>query len=213
MARSPALIFDFGNVIAHFDYGRAAERFGRSLGLSGPEFARRAEQAGFLELLKRYESGLISSQEFHRRVCALTGLTCDFDRFDADWRHIFWANEPVHRLVHGLRGLGYTLVLGSNTNELHARHFREQFADVFRHFDRLVLSYEVGHVKPAAEFYLACAAAAGRPAGECVFIDDLAENVQAADTAGLTGIRYQTTPQLIADLRSLGVEIPASIAI
>jgi putative hydrolase of the HAD superfamily len=138
----------------------------------------------------------------------MTGLACDFDRFAEDWRHIFWANEPVHRLIDALRGLGYTLVLGSNTNPLHAAHFREQFAEVLRHFDRLVLSFEVGHVKPAAEFYIACATAAGRPPGECVFIDDLAENVQGANRAGLVGVHYRTVPLLLEDLRASGVEIP-----
>ncbi len=212
MTRSPALIFDFGNVVAHFDYGQAAERFGRATGVSAEDFARRAYDAGFLEVLKRYESGRIDSEAFHRTMCEMTGLECDFDRFAEDWRHIFWANEPVHRLIEGLRRAGYTIVLGSNTNPLHAAHFRVQFADVLRHFDRLVLSYEVGHVKPSPEFYLACAMAAGSPPGECAFIDDLAENVQGASEAGLIGIHYTSLPALLHDLRELGVEIPADPA-
>ncbi len=166
MTRSPALIFDFGNVVAHFDYGRAAERFARTMGVSASEFARKVQDSGFLEVLKAYESGGMTSEAFHLRICEMTGLDCDFERFAEDWRHIFWANEPVHRLIDGLRGLGYSIVLGSNTNPLHAAHFRVQFAEVFRHFDRLVLSYEVGHIKPSPEFYLACAerrrATAGR---------------------------------------------------
>ena len=32
----------------------------------------------------------------------------------------------------------YRLLLGSNTNELHARQFRGQFAEILRHFDRLL---------------------------------------------------------------------------
>lgn len=208
MSRTPALIFDFGNVVAHFDYARAADRLGRPLGLSADDFLRKAREAGFVELLKVYESGGMTSEAFHRRVCELTGIDVDFDRFSADWCDIFWANEPVHRLIDGLRGLGYTLVLGSNTNEIHARHFRAQFAEVFRHFDRLVLSYEVGRIKPDAGFYLACAAAAGRPPAECVFIDDLPENVEGANQAGLIGVAFSITPLLVRDLAALGIEMP-----
>jgi putative hydrolase of the HAD superfamily len=209
MTRSPALIFDFGNVVAHFDYRHAAERFGRLMGLSAEDFLQRALAAGFLEVLKDFESGRLSSEAFHLRVCEMTGLGCGFERFAENWRHIFWANEPVHRLIDGWRGLGYTIVLGSNTNPIHADHFRVQFAEVLRHFDRLVLSYEVGHVKPSPEFYAACASAAGRPAGECAFIDDLAENVQGANRAGLIGVHYFDVPGLLRDLHALGVVTPA----
>ena len=61
MSRRPAIIFDFGNVVAHFDYNRAGERFGRSVGLTGEVFIQRARDAGFVELLKVYESGGMTS--------------------------------------------------------------------------------------------------------------------------------------------------------
>jgi glucose-1-phosphatase len=212
MGRPHALIFDFGNVIAHFDYARAAERFGRPLGISGEEFLRRGREVGFVDVLRAYESGALTSEAFHRRFSELMGLDTEFERFAADWADIFWANEPVHRLIDGLRGLGYTLVLGSNTNEIHARHFRRQFAEVFRHFDRLVLSYEVGRIKPDAGFFLACAEAAGRPPGECVFIDDLPENVEGANKAGMIGVAFTNILHLLRDLRALGIELPPGFA-
>ncbi len=40
--RRPALIFDFGNVVAHFDHGLAGlGKLGASLGLSGEEVLER----------------------------------------------------------------------------------------------------------------------------------------------------------------------------
>lgn len=212
MSRTHALIFDFGNVIAHFDYARAAERFGRSLGISAEEFLHKSREAGFVDVLKAYEAGELTSEAFHRRICELTGLDADFDQFAADWADIFWANEPVHRLIDGLRTRGYTLILGSNTNEIHATHFRRQFAEVFRHFDRLVFSYEVGRIKPDARFFIACAEAAGRPPGECVFIDDMPENVDGANKAGLIGVLFSDTHQLLRDLETLGIELPPGFA-
>jgi putative hydrolase of the HAD superfamily len=73
----------------------------------------------------------------------------------------------------------------------------------------LILSHEVGCMKPDARFYLAGVAAAGVPASSCVFIDDLEENVEGARRAGLHGLRYVDTPSLIDGLRGLGVEIAA----
>ncbi len=99
------------------------------------------------------------------------------------------------------------MILGSNTNEIHATHLRRQFAAPLAHFDHLVLSYQVRKIKPAAGFYLACARAAERAPHECVFIDDMPENVEGARAAGLNALHYRETASLVEDLRALGVEI------
>jgi epoxide hydrolase-like predicted phosphatase len=205
--RSPALIFDFGNVVAHFDYRKACEHYGRRLGITGEAFLERVRREGFSELVREYESGQISAEAFSRGVCALAGLDIAHDEFAAAWSDIFWLNRPVAELVASLKRRGYTLVLGSNTNDLHAAQFRSQFADTLAHFDRLVLSYEIGHIKPSAHFYHACAEAAGRMPAECVFIDDLAENVEGARAAGLSAIHFRDVPSLLPELRALGVEV------
>ncbi len=205
----PAIIFDFGNVVAFFDYQRACSRLGARLGLSGPDFQKRLTGAGFAQIASRFECGRISSAEFERTAAALAGLEINSGEFRSAWQDIFWLNEPVAGLVRQLKAAGYRLVLGSNTNSLHADYFREQFAATLDHFDRMILSYEVGVMKPDAAFYHACVAAAGLPAEACVFVDDLAENVAGAVRAGLTGVRYVDTPALIADLQALGVEIAA----
>ena len=206
-ARRPALIFDFGNVVAFFDYTRACESFGPRLGLTGSAFLNRIRERGLTPLLQRYERGSIASEEFSRSVCVLAGLDIPHDEFAAAWSDIFWLNEPVAALVRTLKASGYTLILGSNTNALHAAQFQEQFAETLTHFDRLVLSHEVGEIKPSARFYLACAQAAGASPAECVFIDDLSENIEGARAAGLSGVLFRNVPSLINDLRALGVVI------
>ena len=211
MSARPALIFDFGNVIAHFDFTRSCERFGRPLGLSGIDFLAKAKAAGFVDLLSEYETGKMTSQDFHQRVCDLTGIDVRFEDFATDWGDIFSSNSSVHDLIADLKSQGYALFLGSNTNELHYRHFSRQFKDVLRHFDQLVLSYEVRHIKPNAGFFQACAAAACRPAKECVFIDDVEENVEGARLAGLIGLLYRDTPGLVEELGKIGVEVSRSL--
>jgi glucose-1-phosphatase len=204
--RRPALIFDFGNVVAHFDYRKAAARLGARLGLSGEEILDRLRPLGFSDLLKRYESGKISAEAFTKGVSDMVGLEITHEEFAVAWADIFTPNESIARLIEGLKSEGYTLVLGSNTNDLHAGQFRRQFAETLAHFDRLVLSYEVGHIKPSAAFYLACAEAAGAEPEDCVFIDDMPENVEGARAAGLVGLLYQSTESLIGELEGLGVK-------
>lgn len=206
MTRPPALVFDFGNVIAFFDYAIACAPLGERLGLSGEELLAQARRDGLTELVVEYERGRMTTEEFGaavRKLVRLEGLS--HEEFVAAWTAIFRLNESVARLIPPLKQAGYTLVLGSNTNDLHARHFRPKFAETLGHFDALVMSHEVGHVKPSVEFYRACARAAGRPIEECVFIDDLPENVAGARAAGMSGILYSDTPTLLEEFRTRGI--------
>ena len=100
------------------------------------------------------------------------------------------------------------LLLGSNTNAIHARLFRRQFAPTLARFDHLILSYEVGHMKPAAGFYQACVDAAGVPANRCVFIDDLAENVEGARSCGLSAVLFRDAEALQSELQAWGIRVP-----
>jgi glucose-1-phosphatase len=100
----------------------------------------------------------------------------------------------------------YRLVLGSNTNPIHARRFLSQFADTLRHFDALVLSFEIGARKPRREFYEQVIRAAACPPANCVFVDDLSANVDGARACGLEGIVYTSTQSLRATLSKLGLQ-------
>lgn len=203
--QKPAVIFDFGNVVGFFDYLKACERLAPRLGLTAEAFRRRIVERGFAQLLGRFESGAIGPEEFAEEVMVLSGLRVSYAEFVDAWQDIFWLNEPVARLIERLKSAGYMLLLGSNTNILHSTHYRRQFASTLELFDNLVLSHEIGHIKPSAEFYRACVAAAGLPTSSCIFVDDLPENVDGARRAGLIGLHYIDTPALITDLTRLGV--------
>jgi epoxide hydrolase-like predicted phosphatase len=205
--RLPILIFDFGNVVAFFDYRKACDALGQPLGLSGEALLEMARSRNFTAIVQQYERGAITAEVFSERVCALVDLSVSHEEFASAWSDIFWLNEPVAHLVGFLKRQGYTLVLGSNTNGLHAAQFRQQFASTLAHFDQLVLSHEVGHLKPSAEFYLACAAAAGADPASCIFIDDLAENVEGAKAAGLSALHFNSFPKLLSDLQAVGVDV------
>src|SRR5262249_37432030 len=146
-----------------------------------------------------YESGRISTQEFLQRVRQTCQLTCADDLIAAAWADIFWPNPEVCALLPRLKSR-YRLLLGSNTNELHARQFRAQFADWLRCFDVVVWSHEIGARKPHAGFFEHCARRAGHPPNECVFIDDLPANVAGARACGWHGIVYTGFAELCREL-------------
>jgi glucose-1-phosphatase len=207
--REPAVIFDFGNVVAFFDYLKACERLGPRLGVTAEAFRERITERGFAALLGRFECGAIPPEQFANELMTLSGLNLPYGEFVEAWQDIFWLNEPIARLIGQLDAAGYTLLLGSNTNVLHSTYYRREFASTLDRFDKLVLSHEVGHMKPAAEFYAACVAAAGLSAASCFFVDDLYENVEGARRVGLVGLHYVDTPSLITEMGRLGVDVGA----
>jgi len=148
--RRPALIFDFGNVVAHFDYLKAADALGARLGISGRDLLDRLRPLGFSDLVRSYESGRISAEAFSSGVSGLVGLEISHGEFAAAWSDIFTANESIAPLIGELKARGYTLVLGSNTNDLHAERFLRQFAATLAHFDRPVLSHAIATLRASS---------------------------------------------------------------
>lgn len=55
------------------------------------------------------------------------------------------------------------------------------------------------------DFYLHALEKFGLEAGEAVFIDDLAENIETANRLGMTGLQFSGPEKLEADLKGLGL--------
>lgn len=196
------VIFDFGNVVGFFDHDRTLSRVAEHTHLSKEEMYQ-AVYAGDLE--DTFEKGHIDEPEFLRRVISLWQLQCKEDFLAEAVADIFHPNPEVCELIPRLAGR-YRLVLGSNTNLLHARKFRAQFADILNHFDHLVLSCEIGVRKPHEGFFRHCLQYANAPAEECVFIDDLPPNIEGAKKTGMKGIVYRPG-NLVRELAAVGLDM------
>ena len=70
-------------------------------------------------------------------------------------------------------------------------------------FDAVVISGEVGMRKPEPEIFELALQRIGLPAAECVFIDDIARNIVAAEQVGLVGIVHRTFEETAAQLETL----------
>ena len=69
----------------------------------------------------------------------------------------------------------------------------------------MLVSYELGVCKPDPEFFRRGLAKLGVEAEECLFIDDLEDNVEAARSLGITGIRFESAEQLERELKGLSI--------
>jgi glucose-1-phosphatase len=195
------IVFDFGKVVAFFDHRLASRRLAA--------FTTRPEPSIFHflyggQLEDDYESGRISTAEFLDRVRRSCQLQCSDPQLIAAYSDIFWANRGVCELIPRLAAR-HRLLLLSNTNELHARQFLVQLREPLAHFEHLILSHEVKARKPRPEIFAHAQERAGCAPEECLFIDDIAGNVEGARQFGWNGIVFQHSDQLRRDLETSGV--------
>lgn len=197
------IVFDFGNVLGFFSHQKAAEQLSAYTHLSPEQIA-----AAYVDtdLEDDFEAGRITAAQFRDEVRRLCELRCTDEEFDRAVGDMFWVNEETCTLVPLLKAR-HRLVLLSNTNAIHANWFLKQFADTLAHFDHVVLSHEVQVRKPDPRIYQHACGKAGVCAGECLFIDDLPANIEAARACGWHGVVYRPGANLPGALASLGVQV------
>ncbi len=92
----------------------------------------------------------------------------------------------------------------SNTNALHYKFVRKNFG-IVKEFKESVLSYKVGHRKPDLRIFKALLIKTGRPANNHIYIDDIGEHVEIAESIGMVGITFKSAEQLQKELKKNGI--------
>jgi putative hydrolase of the HAD superfamily len=107
-------------------------------------------------------------------------------------------DEVMHDLMRAARRAGlHTALLSNSWGDIYPRHLFPEL------FDAVVISAEVGMRKPEQRIFLLAAELLGLEPAECVFIDDIAENVAAAQAAGLVGVLHRTAGETAEQLTEL----------
>jgi len=199
-----SIISDLGRVVLWFDN----DIFLRKLAARSakPLAEVKAAVHGDLELLRRFDGGAITPAGFHARVMEIVGADMDYDDFYAIYNDIFTPNPAAIGVLERAKAAGCRLLLLSNTDPERFGFVRRRFPAIAL-FDGFVLSYELRLLKPDPAIYLAAARAAASQPRECVFIDDMEENVRGAVEAGLAGIHYRPETDLAGELKHLGLRL------
>jgi 2-haloacid dehalogenase len=111
-------------------------------------------------------------------------------------------------IVRDLHGRGVPLYAITNFSHEFWPPFRVREAVVFDLFDDILVSGEVRLVKPDPAIYAMALDRFGVAAGDAIFIDDRADNVAAAEAAGIAGHLFTGAEPLRADLGARGLLPP-----
>jgi FMN phosphatase YigB (HAD superfamily) len=143
--------------------------------------------------------GYLSEQEYVDRVGVL------LDKPGGEVRDIIQAqcirNEDVITLAGRLHGEYKTALLSNvGRGRINTLFTPDELTGVF---DAVILSSEVGMVKPNADIYHLAAARLGLDPSECVMIDDILRNIEGAKAIGMYGLVCASAKQCETDLMNL----------
>jgi FMN phosphatase YigB (HAD superfamily) len=188
------IFFDLGNVLININRERVIREFAQLLQLP----LQTIQEIASSPLEKEFEVGLYDCdqylQQLHQRYGILDEI--NLDRLIEFWQKPFEENLEVARLLPILKKQAKLAII-SNTNELHIRAVRRKFR-ILDNFDTLVFSYEVGLLKPDERIFREALQLVRSQPGECIFVDDLPENVAAAEQVGIKAHRLRS-PNLLRD--------------
>jgi putative hydrolase of the HAD superfamily len=183
------IIFDLGGVILNINTQLTFDAL-EKLGLKNTF----QEENEAKELFFNLEKGLSSPLELRRFIRKISGCNHTDEEIDAAWTAML-LDIPADRVeyISDLKK-NYRLFLLSNTNEIHKIKFHREFEENFGYpinqlFEKNHYSHEMGLRKPDPAIFLQVLKENGLDASETLFIDDVEENVLAAESVGIIGLK------------------------
>lgn len=181
-------LFDIGNVLMDFDLQILLDRLARDSGQP-----LRALSAQDVEMYCAAETGRISDQEYIDYLNAAYGLNWSIADYIQIWEEMFSVNPVGRSLFLGALERELPVYTLSNIAQHHMDAIEQVEPGFFQGATGLFLSYQMGVRKPHPDIYKQALAQLGVDGEQCLFIDDMPENVAAARAAGIQA--YQFVPE------------------
>ncbi len=200
-----AILTDFGKVVCDFNRDWVIAGFCSRLPGTPSEVIKEAlsGEKG-RTLLREFECGSITEDDYARRLLSLMGVKgMGREKF---WRihvNMFTPNWDVIRLWQELQRVhGVKLVAVTDTDPRRLEYMK---TISMLKFDGVAASFMVGHQKPHESIFKLALEVAEVTPEQCIFVDDIEANVQAAEKLGINAITFSDAPHLMHRLCHFGL--------
>ncbi len=157
------------------------------------------------DLMHACDHGYMGRQDFLESVAELAGISVDAVAAVMHDKHR--RNEPLIARAKELKAK-YKIGMISNMGyDMLKDLFNEQERDEL--FDDMVVSSEVGLIKPSWDIFELALERLGVAADEAVFIDDQPANVDGAERVGMRTILFTTNAQFETELAAIETAVNA----
>ncbi len=193
-----AVLFDFGGVIVRTEYQAPREHLAERLNMTYEDLCRLVFES---ETGRQASLGKVATEAHWRTVARRLSQPI---AAIGSLREEFFAGDVLDRrlveFISSLRPRCRTGLLSNAWPE--TRQYIEQ-NHLAEAFDVVVISSEVGLMKPDHAIYQLALKRLEVPAQEAVFVDDTEINVEAARELGIRGILFRSASQVQAELETL----------
>ena len=193
-----AVFFDLGGVIVRTEFQAPRQQLADRLGMDYDDLNRIVFES---ETSSRASIGEISSEEHWTFV--IQRLKRPASELAAI-RDEFFAGDIVDRTlleyIRSLRGKYKTGLISNAWGDLRAYIVREKFDDAF---DQMIISAEVGAMKPEARIFQVALEQFAVSPNEAVFVDDFYENIEGCEKVGMKGIHFKDPEIALQQLKKL----------
>ena len=154
----------------------------------------------------QYERGIMNNEDWFITYKESLPQPCCLKRSDFwnAWKLLLGEEKNTVNILEALNKQ-YSIWLLSNTNPKHIQDEIEKRYLFPSLVNGAVYSFDVGVRKPEKEIYEIAMQRANANPQECLFIDDLLENIQAAKQIGIEGVHFISSEQLKQELAHLGI--------
>ncbi|NQU84260.1 MAG: HAD family phosphatase [Mariniphaga sp.] len=182
------IIFDLGGVILDLNFNASVLAFYK-LGLK--EDVLDGKLAYSDKIFYQLQTGQVSPEKFRIRVREILGKPEATDQQIDDAWSAMLDGIPFSRIetIQKLRKK-YKVFLYSNTNKIHIDKLEKEFSENYGFsfascFNEVFYSQEIHDAKPAVSSFLKIIELSGVNPHETLFVDDIQENIEGAEKAGL----------------------------
>jgi HAD superfamily hydrolase (TIGR01509 family) len=199
--RPKAVVFDLGNVLLDFDYGKTVQRIKDKCKMSEPEL-RKVFSAS--PLFDKFEHGQMTPDEYFAEIQRITCYSGSFHDFAEFFGDIFTEAPVMLAWNEELRRKKIPRYILSNTNDLSIRFIKKRFP-FFNQFDGYVFSHEHRVMKPATRIYEVVEEISKLRGPDLFYIDDRQENIHAAAARGWQAIHHVNPAHTLEIARGVGL--------
>lgn len=196
------VVFDVGKVLVEFDW----ENYLKGFHFPEEKYEKLADVVFRGDIWNERDRGLYEEEEYIRQMIALA------PEYEADIREIMKRSyeairpmEYAETWVKYLKEKGYHLYILSNYSTYVLERTMPDMA-FLKYMDGTIFSCYVQQLKPEADIYETLLKRFGLEPTESVFLDDRAENCEAARALGIHAIQFKSFKQAAADLEKLGIK-------
>ncbi len=190
-----AFVFDIGGVLIDFDLEKLAANIARG----DPALMCRAKLLQSDSSLIEAETGKIRGIDYFREKIRPLRPEWTYDDFVRAYADILTPNQEGQILLRAVQGAGYPVFFLSNSAEYNVDAMNFKFPGFLRKPTDCFVSCRMGVVKPDVAIYEAVALQLKLVGSNCLFLDDVQDNVDAACRAGMMSLLF--SPRKIAEVR------------